>query len=193
MNQPEASRQRCPWCGEDPLYRHYHDHEWGVPLHDDHKLFELLTLEGAQAGLSWITVLKKRERYRQRFAGFDPAIVATFGPQQVDELLTDPGLIRNRRKIESAINNARAVLTLQARHGSFAAFLWDMVDGEPQINRFRVLAEVPAKTALSDRMAKALKQAGFNFVGSTICYAMMQSIGIVNDHLLGCFRHPDNL
>lgn len=193
MNQPEASRQRCPWCGEDPLYRHYHDHEWGVPLHDDHKLFELLTLEGAQAGLSWITVLKKRERYRQRFAAFDPAIVAAFGPQQVEELLTDPGLIRNRRKIESAINNARAVLAVQARHGSFAAFLWDMVDGEPQINRFRALAEVPAKTELSDRMAKALKQAGFNFVGSTICYAMMQSIGIVNDHLLGCFRHPDNL
>lgn len=192
MNRPEATPQRCPWCGDDPLYLHYHDHEWGVPLHDERRLFELLTLEGAQAGLSWITVLRKRERYRHCFAGFDPEVVARFGPAEVEALLADPGLIRNRRKIESAIHNAGRVLALQARHGSLAAFLWGMVDGVPQVNRFRTAAEVPATTPLSDRMAKALKQAGFSFVGSTICYAMMQSIGMVNDHLVDCFRHPDN-
>jgi DNA-3-methyladenine glycosylase I len=188
MPEPE----RCPWCGTDPLYVAYHDEEWGVPVHEDRRLFEFLVLEGAQAGLSWITILKRREGYRRAFAGFDPARVAAFGEADVARLLADPGIVRNRAKVASAIDNARAFLAVQAEFGSFAAFQWDFVGGAPIVNAWRVLAEVPARTEVSDRLSKALKQRGFSFVGSTICYAHMQAVGMVNDHLLSCHRHPSN-
>lgn len=179
---------RCPWCGSDPLYRAYHDHEWGVPLHDEHRLFEMLTLEGAQAGLSWLTILRKREGYRRAFAGFDPQVVAGFGEADVARLLADPGIVRNRLKVSSTINNARAVLEVQARYGSLDAFLWQFVDGQPIRNSWRSLQEIPVSTPLSDRMSKELKRHGFRFVGSTICYSHMQATGMVNDHLVDCFR-----
>ena len=181
---------RCPWCGTDPLYIAYHDEEWGVPIHDDRRLFEFLVLEGAQAGLSWITILKRREGYRRAFAGFDPARVAAFDEADVARLLADPGIVRNRAKIASAIANARAFLAVQEEFGSFAAFQWDFVDGAPIVNAWTSLAEVPARTDVSDRLSKALKQRGFSFVGSTICYAHMQAVGMVNDHLVSCHRHP---
>jgi DNA-3-methyladenine glycosylase I len=180
---------RCPWCGSDPLYRDYHDHEWGVPLHDERRLFEMMTLEGAQAGLSWLTILRKREGYRRAFAGFDPQLVAGFGDSDVTRLLADPGIVRNRLKVASTISNARAVLEVQARYGSLDAFLWSFVDGEPIRNSWRNMAEIPASTPLSDIMSKELKRHGFRFVGSTICYAHMQATGMVNDHLTGCFRY----
>jgi len=180
---------RCPWCGSDPLYQAYHDHEWGVPLHDEHRLFEMLTLEGAQAGLSWLTILRKREEYRRAFAGFDPQIVAAFGDADVTRLLADPGIVRNRLKVASTISNARAVLEVQARYGSLDGFLWGFVDGVPIRNCWRSLQEIPASTPLSDRMSKELKRHGFRFVGSTICYAHMQATGMVNDHLVDCFRY----
>jgi DNA-3-methyladenine glycosylase I len=180
---------RCPWCGSDPLYMAYHDHEWGVPLHDERRLFEMLTLEGAQAGLSWLTILRKREGYRRAFAGFDPQLVAGFGDSDVTRLLADPGIVRNRLKVASTISNARAVLEVQARYGSLDAFLWSFVDGEPIRNSWRNMAEIPASTPLSDIMSKELKRHGFRFVGSTICYAHMQATGMVNDHLTGCFRY----
>lgn len=169
----------------------YHDEEWGVPQHDDVKLFELITLEGAQAGLSWSTVLKKRENYRRAFADFDPRKIARFNKRSVARLLDDPGIIRNRLKVESTISNARAFLRVQEELGSFDAYLWGFVDGAPIVNRFRRLADVPASTAVSDRLSKDLKKRGFRFVGSTICYALMQAAGLVNDHEVGCFRYRE--
>jgi DNA-3-methyladenine glycosylase I len=180
---------RCAWCGEDPTYVEYHDTEWGVPVHDDRRLFEFLILEGAQAGLSWLTILRKRPAYRKAFAGFDPEKVARFGARDVTRLLADPGIVRNRAKIESAVVNARKFLELQEQFGSFATFQWRFVDGSPVQNRFRDLSEVPAMTAVSDAFSKELKQRGFKFVGSTIMYAHMQAVGMVNDHVKACFRH----
>lgn len=182
---------RCAWCGDDPLYQAYHDTEWGVPLHDDRALFELLTLEGAQAGLSWITVLRKRETYRQAFAGFDPEKVARFTEADQAALMLNPGIVRNRLKIASTIDNARAFLAIQAEFGSFDAWLWRFVDGQPIQNQLRSLAEAQASTALSDELSKALKRRGFRFVGTTICYAFMQAAGLVNDHVTDCFRHQE--
>ncbi|HSN99073.1 MAG TPA: DNA-3-methyladenine glycosylase I [Candidatus Nanopelagicales bacterium] len=184
---------RCAWVTDDPLYLAYHDTEWGVPQHDDRHLFEMLTLEGAQAGLSWLTVLKKRESYRNAFAGFDPAQVARFSPAKVEALLQDPGIIRNRLKVQSTITNAQRFLEVQAEHGTFDAYLWRFVDGRPILNRFRSMAEVPAKTPISDALSKDLARRGFKFVGSTILYALMQAVGMVNDHLTGCFRSPDRV
>ena len=182
---------RCAWCGESPLYQAYHDTEWGVPLHDDRALFELLTLEGAQAGLSWLTVLKKREGYRKAFANFDPAVVARFTDADQARLLADPGIVRNRLKVSSTIDNARAFLAIQAEFGSFDAWLWRFVDGQPIQNRLASLADAQASTPLSDALSKALKQRGFRFVGTTICYAFMQAAGLVNDHTTDCFRHAE--
>jgi len=180
---------RCEWSGTDPLYLKYHDDEWGVPLHDDQGLFELLTLEGAQAGLSWLTILRKRDNYRKAFHGFDPQKIAGYSAADVERLLADPGIVRNRRKIESAISNAQKMIATQDEFGSFDSFLWSYFDDQPIQNAWRTLAEVPAKTAISDMMSKDLKKRGFSFVGSTICYAFMQSAGMVNDHVVGCFRH----
>jgi len=179
---------RCAWAGSDPLYQAYHDREWGVPVHDDRTLFEFLTLEGAQAGLSWITILRKRAAYRDAFAGFDPAVVATFDEARQAELLTNAGIVRNRLKIASTISNARAFLQVQAEFGSFDAYQWRFVDGQPIRNTWRSMAEVPASTPLSDALSRDLKQRGFRFVGTTICYAHMQAIGMVNDHTVDCFR-----
>lgn len=183
--------ERCPWCEGFDLYRAYHDGEWGVPLHDDRALFELLILEGAQAGLSWATVLKKREHYRRVFDGFEPERVARYDARKVADLLADPGIIRNRAKVAAAIGNAQACLALQAGGQSFNDFLWSFVGGQPVQNHWQSLAEVPAKTAQSDAMSKALVRAGFKFVGSTICYAFMQASGMVNDHLVSCPRHAE--
>jgi DNA-3-methyladenine glycosylase I len=169
----------------------YHDSEWGVPVHDDRLLFEFLVLEGAQAGLSWITILRKRAAYRRAFEGFDPQRVAAFTPRRVTALLGDAGLVRNRAKIESAIGNARAFLAVQERHGSFDAYLWRFVDGRPIQNRFRGLKDIPAETAVSQALSRDLKSLRFRFVGPTICYAFMQAVGLVNDHVTGCFRHAD--
>ena len=191
MSDTSNKAVRCAWCGDDPLYQAYHDTEWGVPLHDDRALFELLTLEGAQAGLSWITVLRKRETYRQAFAGFDPAVVATFTGADQATLMLNPGIVRNRLKISSTIDNARAFLAIQAEFGSFDAWLWQFVDGQPIHNSLRSLADAQASTPLSDALSKALKKRGFRFVGSTICYAFMQAAGLVNDHTTDCFRHRE--
>lgn len=180
--------KRCPWCGDDPLYQRYHDEEWGVPVHDDGKLFEFLILEGAQAGLSWITVLKKRAAYREAFAGFNPEIVARYGEKDIERLLANPGIVRNRLKIASSIGNARAFLDVQEQYGSFDHYIWNFVDGQPIVNRFKSLAEVPASTPLSETISKDLKKRGFKFVGPTIVYAHMQATGMVNDHLVDCFR-----
>lgn len=181
--------ERCPWCEGFDLYREYHDTEWGVPLRDDRALFELLILEGAQAGLSWATVLKKRAHYRQVFDGFDPQQIARYDDQKVAALLADPGIIRNRAKIAATIGNARSYLALTAGGQSFSDFLWSFVDGVAVQNARSSLGEVPAKTAQSDAMSKALARAGFKFVGSTICYAFMQAAGMVNDHLVSCPRY----
>ena len=183
---------RCEWAvGGDDLMLAYHDSEWGVPSHGDRHLYELLTLEGAQAGLSWTTILRKREGYRRAFAGFDPAAVARFGEKDVARLLEDPGIVRNRLKVESTVANAARVLEMQAEHGSFAAYLWQFVDGEPLPNRWRSLAEVPAETAESKALSKDLKRRGFRFVGPTVCYAFMQAVGLVNDHTVECFRYAE--
>jgi DNA-3-methyladenine glycosylase I len=182
--------QRCGWVPRgDPLYVAYHDREWGVPSRDDRHLFELLVLEGAQAGLSWATILHKREGYRRAFAGFDPAAVARFGPDDVARLLGDAGIVRNRLKIESAIANARAALAVKTEVGSLAAYLWDFVGGRPTQNLFRTSQEIPAETAESQAMSKELKRRGFRFVGPTVCYAFMQAAGLVDDHVTSCFRH----
>jgi DNA-3-methyladenine glycosylase I len=183
---------RCPWCGTDPLYVAYHDSEWGVPVHDDCTWFEFLTLEGAQAGLSWLTVLKKRENYRKAFAGFDVQKVARYTPAKIEKLMLDAGIVRNRLKIESTVSNAKAFIAVQREFGSFDAYMWQWVDGTPVINRPRTLADVPASTPLSDRISKDLKKRGFRFVGSTIIYAHLQATGVVNDHLVSCHRHPDH-
>ena len=180
---------RCDWAGSDLLYIAYHDTEWGVPLHDDRLLFEFLVLEGAQAGLSWLTILRKRDNYRRAFADFVPAKVARFDQRKIARLLADAGIIRNRQKIEAAIANARAYLKVQEEFGSFDAYSWRFVDGRPIRNRWRRLAEIPARTKESETMSRDLVQRGFRFVGPTICYAHMQATGMVNDHLLGCFRY----
>jgi DNA-3-methyladenine glycosylase I len=179
---------RCGWAGTDPLYIDYHDREWGVPVHDDRVLFEFLVLEGAQAGLSWITILRKRPAYRKAFDGFDPVKVARFDARRVARLLADPGIVRNRLKIESAIKNARAFLKVQEELGSFAKYQWGFVEGRPIQNRFASMKEVPARTPISDALSKDLKRRGFSFVGSTIIYAHMQAVGMVNDHVTTCFR-----
>ena len=183
--------QRCGWCqGNHEIMTAYHDEDWGVPVHADDLLFEMLTLEGAQAGLSWLTVLRKREQYRAAFDKFRPAVVAAYTPERVEELLLNPGIIRNRAKVNSTVTNARAVLDIQAEYGSLDAFLWRFVDGKTIQNRWQSMRELPAKTDVSDRMSKALLKRGFRFVGSTICYAFMQSVGMVNDHEQSCFRYP---
>lgn len=184
-------KPRCAWAGTDPVYVAYHDREWGVPVRDDRTLFEFLILEGAQAGLSWITILKRREGYRRAFAGFDPRKVARFGPRDVRRLLADPGIIRNRLKVAAAIGNAKAFLAVQREFGSFSAYQWAFTGGKPVQNRRRELKSLPATTPLSDRFSKDLKARGFRFVGSTIIYAHMQAVGMVNDHVVTCFRHRE--
>jgi DNA-3-methyladenine glycosylase I len=182
--------KRCAWAPlDDPVYVAYHDEEWGVPLHDDRKLFEMLILEGAQAGLSWITILRRREGYRRAFDGFDPAVVAGYGEEKIAALLEDTGIIRNRQKVRSAINNARRFLEVQAELGSFDAYIWGFVDGRPIKNAWTGMGDIPAKTPLSDAISKDLVKRGFNFVGSTIVYAHMQATGMVNDHVVDCFRY----
>jgi DNA-3-methyladenine glycosylase I len=184
--------ERCDWVPEaDPLYVAYHDEEWGLPQHDDRTLFELLTLEGAQAGLAWITILRKREGYRRAFAGFEAEAVAAYDERRVEELLGDPGIVRNRRKVESTVTNARRVLEVQAEFGSLDSYLWSFVGGEPIAGGWRTLAELPAETAESKAMSKDLKRRGFAFVGPTVCYAFMQAAGLVNDHVVSCFRYGE--
>lgn len=180
---------RCGWAGTDPLYVAYHDEEWGVPVHDDRRLFEFLVLEGAQAGLSWLTILRKRPAYRRAFDDFDPEKVARYDARRIARLLADPGIVRNRLKIESAVQNARAFLRVQEEFGTFARYQWSFVDGRPLQNRYASLKEIPARTEISDALSKDLKRRGFSFVGSTIMYAHMQAVGMVNDHLVSCFRH----
>lgn len=191
MTEQTPSKIRCAWCGSDPLYMAYHDQEWGQPAHDDRHLFEMLILEGAQAGLSWLTILRKRQNYRKAFDNFDAAVVARYTDHDVKRLLADAGIVRNRLKIEAAIRNARGVLQIQAEYGTLEAFLWRYVEGVPLQNAWKSMAEIPAKTALSDQMSKDLKNRGFTFVGSTICYAFMQATGMVNDHIVDCYRHGE--
>lgn len=179
---------RCPWCGTDPLYVRYHDREWGVPVHSDRRHFEFLVLEGAQAGLSWLTILRKRQNYRRAYRGFDPARVARFTRRSVDRLLADAGIVRNRAKIESSIANAKCFLAVQREYRSFDRYLWGWVDGRPVMNSWRTLAELPPRTPLSDRISTDLKRRGFRFVGPTVIYAHLQAAGLVNDHLVSCFR-----
>jgi DNA-3-methyladenine glycosylase I len=183
--------ERCAWCGTDPLYVRYHDHEWGVPLHDERRLFELLILEGAQAGLNWLTILRKREGYRAAFDHFDPERIARYDAAQIARLLADPGIVRNRLKIQAAIRNAQGYLTIQEQHGGFDAFLWRYVDGRPRQNAWSMLAEVPARSPEAEAMSRDWQRLGFAFVGPTICYAFMQAVGMVNDHLVTCFRHRE--
>jgi len=182
-------KQRCGWVTADPLYMTYHDEEWGVPVHDDRRLFEFLILEGAQAGLSWITILRKRENYRRALARFDVRKVAGFSATDLQRLLADPGIVRNRLKLQATIDNARAFLRVQKDEGSFDKLIWSFTDGTTLQNRWRSLKEVPADTTEAQAMSRALKQRGFRFVGPTICYAFMQAVGIVNDHVVDCFRH----
>ncbi len=183
------TKRRCEWADHEPLMRSYHDREWGVPVHRDRKLFEFLILEGAQAGLSWSTILKKRKTYRAAFDRFDPAIVATYGERKVNSLLADPGIVRNRLKVASAVHNAKAFLVVHEMFGNFDAYIWQFVDGVPKTNRWRRWTDIPATTRESDAMSKDLKARDFKFVGSTICYAFMQAVGMVNDHTVDCFRH----
>ncbi len=184
-----ASLPRCAWCGDDPLYVAYHDTEWGVPSHDDAHLFEMLILEGQQAGLSWLTILRKREHFRAALDGFDPERIAHYTPRRIERLLANPGIVRNRLKLEAAVRNARAFLAVREELGGFDHFIWGFVDGRPIQHRFASLAEVPAATPEAEAMSRALKQRGFAFVGPTICYAFMQAVGMVNDHVTGCHRH----
>ena len=185
---PDPSLPRCGWATSDPLYIAYHDEEWGVPVHDDRRLFEMLILEGAQAGLSWLTILKRREGYRRAFHEFDPEKIARFGEKDVARLLTDPGIIRNRAKVEATIKNAQAYLNLVEETGTLDAFLWGLVGEKPRINHWKVLKEIPPETPESKAMSKELKRRGFGFVGSTICYAFMQAVGMVDDHVATCFK-----
>ena len=184
-------KTRCEWAGSDPLYVAYHDEEWGVPLHDDRQLYEFLILEGMQAGLSWMTILRKRENFRKAFDGFDPVRIARYTDKKVARLLADPGIVRNRLKIAAAIQNASAFLAIQRELGSFDAYLWQFVGGRPKLNAWKSLREIPATTAESDAMSRDLKARGFKFVGSTICYAFMQATGLVNDHVVNCFRYSE--
>ncbi len=183
------SRERCSWCGEHELYVAYHDLEWGVPLHDDQQLFEFLILEGAQAGLSWLTILKKRDAYRKAYYQFDPEKVSRFNSRSIERLMNNPGIVRNRLKIEASISNARAFLEVQDEFESFDNFIWQYADHQPRQNHWRRLKDIPALTNESIQMSKDLQQRGFRFVGPTICYAFMQAVGMVNDHVVGCFRH----
>jgi DNA-3-methyladenine glycosylase I len=182
---------RCTWAGDDVLYRRYHDTEWGVPLHDDRQLFEFLILEGAQAGLSWITILRKREHYRAAFDDFDATRIARYDANKIESLLQNPGIVRNRLKIAAAIKNAQQFLEVQSEFGSFAKFIWQFVGGQPRQHAWRGIADVPTRSAESDAMSKELKRRGFKFVGTTICYAFMQATGMVNDHTTDCFRHAE--
>jgi DNA-3-methyladenine glycosylase I len=191
--QEAMTLSRCPWSGTDPLYIAYHDEEWGVPARDDRHLFEMLILEGAQAGLSWITILRKRERYREVFDGFDPAQVVRYREAKVARLLADPGIVRNRLKVAAAIDNAAAFLEVQREFGTFARYLWGFVGNSPKVNAWQDMTQVPARTPESDALSKDLRQRGFRFVGSTICYAYMQAVGLVNDHLVTCPRHRELL
>jgi DNA-3-methyladenine glycosylase I len=183
--------RRCAWAGSDPIYLRYHDEEWGVPVHDDRRLFEFLVLEGAQAGLSWITILRKRDAYRAAFDNFHPARVARYDRRRIERLMRNPGLVRNRLKIESAVTNARAFLAVQQEFGGFDRYVWRFVGGRPKINGWRASRQVPARTAESDKLSQDLRSRGFRFVGSTICYAYMQAVGMVNDHTVNCFRHGE--
>jgi DNA-3-methyladenine glycosylase I len=183
------NKHRCTWAASDALYQSYHDTEWGVPLHEDQRLFEFLILEGAQAGLSWITILRKRENYRTAFDNFDATRIAGYGANKIELLLQNAGIVRNRLKVEAAVINAQKFLEVQAEFGSFDQFIWQFVDGKPKQNKWRSLADIPASTAESDAMSKELKRRGFKFVGPTICYAHMQATGMVNDHTMNCFRH----
>ena len=191
MAARKVEKPRCGWAGTDPLYLAYHDREWGVPVHDDRKLFEMLILEGAQAGLSWITVLKKRGNYRKAFDNFEPAKVSQYDTRKIRQLLQNEGIIRNRLKIESTISNARAFLEVQKEFGSFDKYIWQFVGHKPVKNKRRSMKDIPATTPPSDTMSKDLKKRGFRFVGSTICYAFMQAVGMVNDHVVGCFRYNE--
>ena len=188
---PSRRLDRCPWPGEDPLYVAYHDEEWGVPERDDRALFEKLLLDGFQAGLSWITILRKREAFRRAFDGFDPERMARWRAARLARLMADPGIVRNRAKVEASVRSAKAYLRILEAEGSFARFLWGFVGGETRVNRFRSLRQVPPETAESRAMSKALRERGFGFVGPTICYAFMQATGMVNDHLVTCFRHRE--
>jgi DNA-3-methyladenine glycosylase I len=189
VNMPTKTIQRCSWALGSELEQHYHDTEWGIPLHDDNILFEMLTLEGAQAGLSWSTILKKRENYRRLFDGFAVEKIANYDKHKIESLLTNPGIIRNRLKVESTVTNARALIEIQNEFGSFDAFIWQFTDGKPIVNHWRRVDDVPSSTALSDELSKQLKKRGFRFVGTTICYAYMQATGMVNDHIVDCFRY----
>ncbi|MHB8424449.1 MAG: DNA-3-methyladenine glycosylase I [Gammaproteobacteria bacterium] len=190
MARVKQRLQRCPWASpDDPVYLAYHDEEWGIPVHDERRLFEFLILEGAQAGLSWSTILHKRQHYREAFAGFDPGKVARFSARDRERLLKNPGIVRNRLKIEAAVINARAFIRLQQEFSGFDNYIWRFVGGKPLSNRWFDMNQVPNRTVISDAMSKDLKKHGFKFVGSTICYAFMQATGMVNDHLTGCFRH----
>lgn len=180
--------QRCAWAGDDPLYQQYHDEEWGVPSYDDQHLFEMLILEGAQAGLSWITILKKRENYRKAFDNFDAKKMARYSDKKIEKLLQNPGIVRNRLKVNAAVTNAKLFLEIQKESGSFSDYIWGFVNGKPIVNKWKKLEEIPATTRESDAMSKDLKKRGFKFVGSTICYAYMQAVGMVDDHVVGCFR-----
>ena len=185
------AKTRCGWAGTDPIYVEYHDIEWGVPVWDDRRLFEFLILEGAQAGLSWITILKRRQGYREAFDGFDPARVARFSAKKVEQLLQNPGIIRNRLKVQSTVTNAKAFLKVQKEFGSFSQYQWGFVNNQPVRNRHQSMQEVPARTEISDLLSRDLKKRGFSFVGSTIIYAHMQAVGMVNDHIVSCFRHQE--
>jgi DNA-3-methyladenine glycosylase I len=185
------AKTRCAWPGTDPLYVAYHDEEWGVPLHDDRRLFEFLVLDAAQAGLSWITILRKRENYRRAFDGFDPEKIARYRAPRIEKLLRDPGIVRNRQKVQSAVANAKAFLEVVDELGSFDEYIWGFVGGKPKRNRFRAMKELPAETDESRAMSKDLQRRGFKFVGPTICYAFMQAAGLVNDHVVDCFRHRE--
>lgn len=189
MKLVTGKRIRCAWVSADPIYVRYHDEEWGVPVRDDRELFEHLILDGAQAGLSWLTILKKRDNYRRAFAGFDPERVAAYGAREVQRLLADPGIVRNRLKIAAAIDNARAFVAVQEKEGSFGRLLWSFTEGRTLQNRWRRPRDVPARTPAAEAMSGALKARGFRFVGPTICYAFMQAVGMVNDHIVDCFRH----
>jgi len=183
---------RCEWCGDDPLYMAYHDEEWGRPVHEDRKLFEMLILEGMQAGLSWITVLRKRENFREAFDNFDPQVVANYDEAKIESLLQNAGIIRNRLKVRSAVTNAQSFLTIQQEYGTFDTFIWQFVGGEPMINHWLHLDDIPTETGAARMMSKILKKRGFKFVGPTICYSFMQACGLVNDHVTECFLHPQN-
>ena len=185
------SPHRCEWAGSDPLYLAYHDEEWGVPVHDDRRHYEMICLEGAQAGLSWITVLRKRDNYRTAFDQFDPTLVAGYDEDKVAELLANPGIVRNRLKVRAFIRNAQAFLRIQAEYGSFDEYIWRFVDGAPIVNHWQSLREIPALTPEAQAMSKDLAKRGFTFVGPTICYAYMQACGMVNDHVVSCFRHSE--